>query len=116
MSRKKLYFTILIAALIVIAAGILLNIKPIAVTIGLMKGMIDEWQIWASAVVCAFIFSRYKHYWLIMLVCAFVTAMVIQVFFFTPLISVDFYTVCVRALLFICIVFGIDYLRLIFKR
>lgn len=116
MSRKNLYFTILIAALAIIAAGILFNIKPIAVTVGLMKGMIDEWQIWASAIICAFVFSRCKHYWLVMLACAFVTSVIIQMFFFTPLISVDFYTVCVRALLFMCIVFGVDYLRLIFKR
>ena len=116
MSRKKLYPMILIAALVIVAAGFLFNIKPIAVTLGLMKGMIDEWPIWLSAIICAFIFSSYKYYWPIMIVCGFCASIIYQVYFFTPLIHVDFYTVCVRAFLFLCIIFLIDWLRLFFKR
>lgn len=116
MSRKKLYFTILIAALILVAAAFLLNIKPIAVTLGVMRGMINEWPVWISAVICAFVFSKFKNYWLVMLVCAFATSCAVQAFLFSPLIKAGFYTISVRALLFMCIVFIIDYLRLIFKR
>ncbi|MBR1648070.1 MAG: hypothetical protein IJ689_00550 [Alphaproteobacteria bacterium] len=116
MSRKKIYFSILIGALVLVAAAFLANIKPLVVTLGVMKGMANEWQVWAAAIFCAFVFSKYKHYWIVMLVCALVTSLVYQIYLFTPLIKVDFYTICVRSLLFMCIVFGIDYLRLVFKR
>lgn len=116
MSRKKLYLIIAAVCVVVGILGILLNIKPIAVTLGVMNGMADEWQIWATAILCAFVFSRVKHYWITMVGCSLIASLLYQAYLFNPLISVDFYTVCVRALLFIAIVFGIDYLRLIFKR
>lgn len=116
MKRKTLYFGIVIAALAIIAFGFLLNIKPIVVTLGVMKGMADEWQIWAFAIVSAFVLSKCKYYWLTQLGCACVASALYQIVIFTSLVKVDLYTLCVRAFLFLCIVFVIDYLRLIFKR
>lgn len=116
MTKKNLYFVILISALVVIAAAFLLNIKAITGIVISLKGHINEWPIWASAVVCAFIFSRYKYYWPAITAAAFCTALVYHIYIHSSLAKLGLYTLCIRSLLFIAIVFAIDYLRLIFKR
>ena len=116
MNRKIIYPIILAVALLLVLLGYVFNIAPIAVTLGLMHGMLDEWPIWMMAVIMAFIFSYQRFYWPIMAICALCASVLYQVYFFTPLIHVSFYVVCVRALLFLSIVFCIDYMRLLFKR
>ena len=116
MSRKKIYSMILFAAFILVVVGLLFNVKPIAITLGVMGAMMEEWPIWVASVLCAFIFSQYKYYWPIMVICGFCASIIYQIYFFTPLVHAGFYTISVRALLFLCIVFVIDCLRLVFKR
>lgn len=83
MSLKKIYFGILIAAVVVIVVSMFTGTRFIPVSLGILQSMIVDWKIFVPALVCAFAFSKVKYYWLTMLGCSFVTSMVVQVFFFS---------------------------------
>ncbi len=114
MSLKKIYFGILIVAVVAIITGMLTGTKFIPVSLGILQSMIVDWKIFVPAIVCAFAFSKVKYYWLTMLGCSFVTSMVVQVFFFS--VKAGAYIICLRAFCFLIVVYIIDYLRLIGKR
>lgn len=114
MSLKKIYFGILIAAVVVIVVSMFTGTGFIPVSLGILQSMIVDWKIFVPALVCAFAFSKVKYYWLTMLGCSFVTSMVVQVFFFS--VKAGLYIICLRAFCFLVVVYIVDYLRLIGKR
>ena len=114
MSLKKIYFGILIAAVVVIVVSMFTGTRFIPVSLGILQSMIVDWKIFVPALVCAFALSKVKYYWLTMLGCSFVTSMVVQVFFFS--VKAGLYIICLRAFCFLIVVYIVDYLRLIGKR
>ena len=114
MSLKKIYFIILVATVSVIIISMFTGTKFTFVSIGLLKEMIVDWKIFVPALVCAFVFSKVKYYWLTMLGCSLVASMVVQVFFFS--VRAGLYTILLRAFCFLFVVYIVDYLRLIGKR
>ena len=114
MSLKKIYFGILIAAVVVIVVSMFTGTRFIPVSLGILESMIVDWKIFVTALVCDFAFSKVYYYWLTMLGCSFVTSMVVQVFFFS--VKAGLYIICLRAFCFLIVVYIVDYLRLIGKR
>lgn len=114
MNLKKIYFGILVAAVVIIVVNMFTGIKFIPVSLGILKEMIVDWKIFVPALVCAFAFSKVKYYWLTMLGCSLVASMVVQVFFFS--VHAGLYIIFLRAFCFLMVVYIVDYLRLIGKR
>lgn len=114
MSLKKIYFGILIAAVVIIIVSMFTGMKFVPVSLGIMQEMIVDWRIFVPALVCAFAFSKVKYYWLTMVGCSFVASMIVQVYFFS--VHAGLYIIGLRALSFLVVVYIVDYLRLIGKR
>lgn len=78
MSKIKIYLLILAVAIIAVALGYMMHIKPIqslcAASLTYMKNPVLP----VTAAVCAFLFYGVKNYWLIIIGCAIVTAVVMQ--------------------------------------
>lgn len=113
MSRKNWYFSLLITALVVIAVGFILHIPFIMRTTRSIAKMVVDWRLVVPAVVCALVLTKHKSYWLIMLGCAVVTAVVIQLYFYhlhglRPLL--------LRTAAFMTVAYAVDYARLLLRR
>ena len=78
MSKTKSYFTILAIAVIIIAAGYIMNIAAIKSFTSQCLTFAGQNILSVSAAVCAFIFLGSKNYWLIILGCAIAAAFIIQ--------------------------------------
>jgi hypothetical protein len=76
---KKTCFLIFIAALVIIIASYVLNFSPVTREVNAVFAQMQNIYIVASSVIIAFLMSKSKHYWLIMLGLAFIAAGVIQV-------------------------------------
>lgn len=114
MSRRNLYFGICIGLIILIIASLMLNIRFVTQNLEIMQKMMFDWRLLISAVILAFVFSKSKNYWLMMIGCAFVVAIIIQVVFYG--LKAGLLTILLRAIVFLFVVYVIDYMRLIFKR
>ncbi len=114
MNLKKIYFSILVATVVIIVVSMFTGTKFIPVSLGILKEMIVDWKIFVPALVCAFAFSKVKYYWLTMLGCSLFASMVVQVFFFS--VHAGAYIILLRAFCFLMVVYIVDYLRLIGKR
>ena len=77
MSKTKSYFTILAIAVIIIAAGYIMNIAAIKSFTSQYLTFAGQNILSVSAAVCAFIFLGSKNYWLIILGCAIAAAFII---------------------------------------
>ena len=76
---KKTCFLIFIAALVIILASYALNFSPVTREVSAVFTQMQNVYIAASAVIIAFLMSKSKHYWLIMLGIALIAAGIIQV-------------------------------------
>lgn len=113
MSRKNWYFSILVAAIVIVVAGFALHISLITQTARSLAKMAIDWRLALSAVVCALIFTKHKKYWWMMVICAVVVAVAIQAYFY-HLDSVR--PIVLRSTAFLIVVYVTDYLRLLLRR
>jgi len=113
MSRKNWYFTILITAIIIIAAGFILHIPLITKTVHSLAKMIIDWRVAVPAIICALVFTKHKSYWVMLLICAVVVAVAIQAYFY-HLGSVR--PVVLRTAAFLIVAYAVDYLRVVLRR
>lgn len=113
MSRKNWYFSILVTAIAVAAAGFLLHIPLIVKNVRSLAEMVADWRLALPAVVCALLFTKHKKYWWVMAICAVVAAVAIQAYFYR-LGSV--WPIVLRSAAFLIVVYITDYLRLLLRR
>lgn len=78
MNKTKTYFTVLIAAVIIVAAGYIMNIGQIKSFVSLCLNCAGNNILATSAAVCAFIFLGNKNYWFVLSGCAVVAALLLQ--------------------------------------
>ncbi len=114
MSKTKSYFTILAAAVIIIAAGYIMNISSVKSFTAQCLSYAGQNMLSVSAAVCAFIFLGNKNYWLIMFGCAVVAALIIQ--FVIVGHGAGIITLAARAVTFLAIVFLMNFIKLIINR
>ena len=93
--NKKMCFWIFIAAVITIVAGFLLNIGVIkSVTKDVLADM-GGFYVCASGVLLGIFLAKNKYYWLLLIACAIVAAILIHLFVLGSLGSV--YALAIRA-------------------
>ncbi len=114
MTKTKSYFTILTAALIIVAAGYIFNIAAVKHFVGLCFNFAGSNILAVSAAVCAFIFLGNKNYWLIIAGCAVAAAIIIQ--FVVLGHGAGLITFAARAVTFMAIVFLMNLIKLIINK
>lgn len=114
MSKTKSYFTILIAALVVIAIGFIMNINMIKSFVVMCFNFAGNNIQSITAAVCAFIFLGNKNYWLIMLGCAIITALVVQIVVMGQ--SAGILILAARTVTFMAIVFLMNFAKLLINK
>ena len=113
MSKKKTYFSILIAAVVIIALAYLLNI-------GQLKSFLNSCAHYASnnwlsttAAVCAFVFLGNRNYWLLMLGCALATAIILQLI---KMSGLGLMATLAMIISFVAIVFVMNLIKLVINK
>ena len=114
MSKTKSYFTILIAAILIIAAGYIMNIGTIKHFTGLCLSFAGNNVLAVSAAVCAFIFLGNKNYWFVIAGCAIAAALIIQ--FVIVGHGAGLVTILARIVTFMAIVFLMNLIKLIINK
>lgn len=112
--KKQHYLYILAAAIIVIAAGYLMNIHFIKVFSHKTIHMMFSIYVCIPAAVCAFIFLNNKHYWLLNIVAALITSLVIQYGLIGH--GAGVITILSRAMAFIVIIYLLNLVRIIINK
>lgn len=106
---KKTCFMIFVAAVLIIAFAFIFKISEITVPVNLLFGSMKNPYIAGAAVVLALLFNKQRHYWLIMLACALLSAIAVQVVIaggtFEP------YAIMYKALAFMVYVYLITLIR-----
>ncbi len=113
MKKLKLYLLILAIALIIIAAGYLMNIGMIKSICRHVITFADSQILSVTAAVCAFLFYGAKNYWLAILGCAIATALVIQFLIIGG--GAELFVIAVRTLAFVVIVYLMNLVKVIFN-
>ena len=80
----------------------------------LFHGMLQSPYILVSAAVCAFLFINVKNYWLIIAGCGVAAALIIQ--FAVIGHGAGLYTIAVRALAFVAVVYLLNLVKVIFAK
>ena len=114
MSKTKTYVSILIAAIVIIAIGFIMNINVIKSFVMMCFNFAGNNIQSVTAAVCAFIFLGNKNYWLIMLGCAIVTALVVQVVVMGQ--SAGLLVLAARTVTFLAIVFLMNFVKLLINK
>lgn len=114
MSKTKSYFTILAVAVIIIAIGYIMNLSAIKSFTGQCLAFAGQNILSVSAAVCAFIFLGNKNYWLIMLGCAIVAALIIQFVIIGH--GAGIITLAARTVTFLGIVFLMNFIKLLINK
>lgn len=114
MRKKSTYLYLLTAIIIIIAIGFIMNISQIkSVTNTTLTMMTSPW-VCAAAAICAFIFIGNKNYWLINGGCAFIASLAIQ--FLVIGSGAGLYTILVRALAFLIVVYLLNLIKILFTK
>ncbi len=114
MSKTKSYFTILAAAVIIVAVGYIMNIASIKSFTAQCLGFAGQNVLSVSAAVCAFIFLGNKNYWLIILGCAIAAAIIIQFLIIGH--GAGIITLAARTVTFLAIVFLMNFVKLMINK
>ena len=110
MSKIKIYLLILAVAIIAVALGYMMHIQSLcAASLTYMKNPVLP----VTAAVCAFLFYGVKNYWLIIIGCAIVTAVVMQFVIVGHGTTIFLFTS--RALAFLVVVYLMNLVKLIFN-
>ena len=114
MRKTKSYFIILAVAVIVVAAGNIMNINVIKSLFNMCLSFAGQNVLSVSAAVCAFIFLGNKNYWLIMAGCAIAAALLIQVVIVGQ--SAGIIVLAARAVTFMAVVFLMNFVKLLINK
>ncbi len=114
MSKTKTYFLILAVVISVAAIGFIMNISAIKSFFNLCINFAGQNVLSVSAAICAFIFLGNKNYWLIMVGCAIITALLIQVVIIGQ--SAGIMILTARILTFLSIVFLMNFAKLLINK
>ncbi|MDY4884631.1 MAG: hypothetical protein SO141_00025 [Alphaproteobacteria bacterium] len=106
---KKTCFLIFVAAVIIIALSFIFKIAEVTVPVNLLFGSMKNPYIAGSAVVLALLFNKQRHYWLIMIACALLAAIVVQMLIAGGTFEV--YAIMYKALAFLVYVYLIMLIR-----
>lgn len=111
MRKKSTYLYFLAVIAIIVAVGYIMNISVIkSITNSVISALSNPW-IYAGGAVSAFIFTGNKYYWLINIVAGLVVALAIQ--FFVVGGSIVLFTIFIRTLAFLCIVYLLNLIRIL---
>ncbi len=97
--NKKMCFLIFVAAVIALIAGIVFKIGVINNLRDAIFAHMQNFYVCVSAIVCAVLLAKNKYYWLLIIGCAVVAALLIQ-FFMVGNIS-NIYQISMRAAAFL---------------
>ncbi len=79
MNKTKTYFAILIIAVAIIAIAYVFNIGQIKSFVSMCLNYAGNNILTTTAAICTFIFIGNKNYWLILLGCALIISLIVQV-------------------------------------
>ena len=114
MSKTRTYLYIMAFAIVVIALGFILNVGLIKSFSLLCLKFAEQNAVAVTAAVCAFLFLGRANYWLVIIGCAVITALVIQFVMIGH--NADVLTWAARISTFVAIVFVMNFVRLIINR
>ena len=114
MSKTKTYLYILAVAVLVIAAGYVMNISQIKSFFNLCLQFSQQNILSVTAAVCAFIFLGNKNYWLLIAGCAIATALVIQFVIIGH--NAAYLVWAARIVTFLSIVFLMNFVKLLVNK
>ncbi len=114
MSKTKTYMTILVAAIAIIVIGFIMNINMIKSFVMMCFEFAGNNIQSVAAAICAFIFLGNKNYWLIMLGCAIITALAVQVVVMGQ--SAGILILTARVVTFMAIVFLMNFAKLLINK
>jgi hypothetical protein len=114
MTKTQTYFTILAAAVLIVAAGYIMNIGAVKSFSNLCLGFAQNNLLSVTAAVCAFVFLGRGNYWLLMTLCAVVTAVVIQMLILGQGAALE--PLLARTVTFLGIVFLMNLVRLLINK
>lgn len=114
MSKKNWYFAVLIAAVVIVVLASMFNISSITVNVAKIKTLVMDLRIVIPAVICAFVFTKYNPYWMVMGLCALVVSASLQAYYGNIRLGNDI--IFLRAVAFLVIVYIVDYARVVISR
>lgn len=114
MSKTKYYFITLIAIISIIAIGYIMEIEAIISFTNKCLNHAGQNILSVSAAICAFLFLGNKNYWLIILACATITALIIQLIVIAG--SINIINLSAMILTFIAIVFLMNFAKLLINK
>jgi len=97
--NKKICFAIFVAVLITLIAGVLFHIGVINHTRDAVFAQMQNFYVCISAIVCAILLAKQKYYWLLVIGCAIIAAILIQLLVVGHLGSI--YIIAMRAAAFL---------------
>lgn len=106
---KKTCFMIFVIAVIALIAAFVFKISAITGPAVSVFGAMKSPYIAASAVILALLLNKQKHYWLIMLACAVLAAIIVQVFIAGGALA--FWPILYKAVAFLVYAFLITLIR-----
>ncbi len=114
MSKTKTYFMILAVAAIVVAVGYIMNIAAIKSFSTMCFNYAGDNWVSVTAAVCAFVFLGNKNYWLILLACAVVAALITQLVIIGQ--GIGIMTLAARCVAFLSIAFLMNFVKLLINK
>ena len=112
--KKNTALYILAAIICLLLAAFVFHIPALKHLFHNLYGMLQSPYILVSAAVCAFLFINTKNYWLIITGCGVAAALIIQ--FAVMGHGAGLYTIAVRALAFVTVVYLLNLVKVIFTK
>lgn len=112
--KKNTALYILAAIICLLLAAFVFHIPALKHLFHNLYGMLQSPYILVSAAVCAFLFINTKNYWLIIAGCGVAAALIIQ--FAVIGHGAGLYTIAVRALAFVTVVYLLNLVKVIFTK
>ena len=117
MSNSRYYFWVLAAAIIILGIGFAMKIPEITNVSPAVAAHASNPWILVVAAISAFLLGNYRHYWIAVTITGIITAVCIHLFVNNGAFNtLDTFTTLYRTLAFICIVYLLNLVRLIFSR
>lgn len=117
MSKTRYYFWILAIVIITVLAGYILNIAEIKqISRATLANAVHTW-ILIPAVISAFLFGNFRHYWLTILIIGLIDAVCIHLFLNNGTAAgILTTTTAIRVFAFIAVVYVMNLLKLLISR
>lgn len=114
MRKKSTYLIVLAIIAIAVALGYILNIAIIKNIIsGIIGNISSPWILGLSAA-CAFILTDNKYYWIMNIVCAIMSAVILQIFIYGGVVT--FWPVLYKTLAFLSVVYILNLAKIVITR